>query len=79
MSPEELLSLLADRPMCCAGLRKAATEEIERLRARVGRLESAMTTAEMRLSLWGALNPRAETAVAVLSAADLLHSARKGA
>lgn len=42
MTNEELMSLLADRPGCCAGLRKAATDEIETLKAKVAELESAV-------------------------------------
>ena len=42
MTHDELMSLLADRPGCCAGLRVAATEEIVALKARIAELESAI-------------------------------------
>jgi hypothetical protein len=43
MKPEELMSFLADRPGCCAGLRAAAESEINRLRAEIARLEEAIS------------------------------------
>jgi hypothetical protein len=42
MTPEELMSFLADRPGCCAGLRVAAESEINRLRQEVERLNAAI-------------------------------------
>jgi hypothetical protein len=42
MTHEELMSLLADRPGCCAGLRVAATDEIVALKARIVELEAAI-------------------------------------
>jgi len=42
MTHEELMSLLADRPGCCAGLRVAATEEIVALKDRIEKLEAAI-------------------------------------
>jgi hypothetical protein len=43
MTHEELMSLLADRPGCCAGLRVAATDEIVALKARIEKLEAAVS------------------------------------
>lgn len=42
MTHEELMSFLADRPGCCAGLRAAATDEIVALKARISELEAAI-------------------------------------
>lgn len=42
MTHDELMSLLADRPGCCAGLRVAATDEIVALKARISELEAAI-------------------------------------
>jgi len=43
MTPDELMSFLADRPGCCAGLRAAAESEINRLRQEVERLNAAIS------------------------------------
>lgn len=44
MTHEELMSFLADRPGCCAGLRAAATDEIVAMKARISELEAAIRT-----------------------------------
>lgn len=43
MTRDELIALLSDRPGCCAGLRAAATTEIDGLVRRVAELESAIS------------------------------------
>jgi len=43
MIPEQLMSLLSDRPPCCAGLRAAATERIVELEKKVEGLEVSVS------------------------------------
>lgn len=69
LTRDELMRCLADRPGCCATVREAAAEEIERLSAKE-------TSIEDRLAIAAAKEPRSEVSMMMLEASHEIVSLR---